>query len=247
MYAMSVSPLSYGILGKTSPALVSGLGGIFSGNASDRGKARAGAKPDEKDHRLKRARDFTNNIKIGGEVFEMETVKGKKQVKLPWERLKTVIDNINPETAAMYKNLRGIIIVDGKYSLLGGEKLFLILSLAPSLGIDGTAERSRFQKKNFNSSSNLDELITILPHLVKPALWKGGREKTTNRKDLGFISLYSDGNGSYWTQLTRSFHTSLNESLSSVETLIDELSDDVEKDKKRIVNQCYRRLSDFLA
>jgi hypothetical protein len=41
---------------------------------------------------------------------------------------------------------------------------------------------------------------------------------------------------------TNGFHTSLNESLSSLETLIDELDEDVDIEKKHIVNQCYRRL-----
>jgi len=242
MYAMSVSPLPYSVLTKISPALVAGLG------AGKRGKAKA--HPDSfaeektgrsgKEPKLKRARDFTNHIKIGGEVFEIETVKNKKQVKLPWEKLKNVKDRVSPETAAMYKSLRGIITLDGKYTLLGGEKLQLILSLAPSLEIEGAPGRKLFGKATFNSSSNLNELLEILPNLVKPALWKHGK------KELGFIGLFTDGEGNYWVRCSRGFHTSLNESLSSVETLIDDLGDDVDAGKKHIVNQCYRRLSDYL-
>ena len=247
MYAMSVSPLPYGVLAKISPALVARPARYEKGKGSRTAAERFipdGAPldsfPDESSSRLKRARDFTNRIKVGHEVFEIESVKGKKQVKLPWERLKGVIDYINPETAAMYKGLRGVIIVNGKYSLLAGEKLQLILSLAPSLGIEEALERKWFRKGTYNSSSSLDELLAVLPDLVKPALWKQGK------RELGFTGLFTDGEGTYWVRCSRGFHTSLNESFASVETLINELDDNVDIGKKHIVNQCYRRLSDYL-
>jgi len=266
MYAMSVSPLPYNVLSKISPALVADLrplgrgqdkrgkikgakaGSFASGETADSGGEDASindARINDATPRLKRARDFTSRIKIGGEVFEIETVKGKKQAKLPWEKLKTVMDHINPETAAMYKGLRGIIVVEGKYTLLGGEKLQLILSLAPTLEIKGALERKWPRKGTFNSSSNLDELLAVLPTLVKPARWKLG-DTSPGKKELGFTGLFTDGEGNYWVRCSRGFHTSLNESLASVETLIDELGDEVTTEKKRILNQCYRRLSDYL-
>ena len=247
MYAMSVSPLPYSILTKISPALVAGL------RPSKREKVRGAhgraeaaihssftEESAETESRLKRARDFTNHIKIGREVFEIENVKGKKQVKLPWEKLKTVMDDINPESFKLFKGLRGVIIVKGKYSLLGGEKLQLILSLAPSLGVEEALERKWFRKGTYDSSSNLDELLAVLPDLVKPALWKQGK------KELGFTGLFTAGEGAYWVRCSRGFHTSLNESFASVETLINELGEEVDIGKKHIVNQCYRRLSTYL-
>ena len=251
MYAMSVSPLPYSIITTISPALAA-----TSRRPSKRERARGahGGKEasafsahdtftedtEETESRLKRARDFTNRIKIGSEVFETENVKGKKQVKLPWEKLKAIMDSIKPESLKLYKGLRGVIIVNGKYSLLGGEKLQLILSLAPSLGIEEALERKWLRKGTYDSSSNLDELLAILPDLVKPALWKQGK------KELGFTGLFTDGEGSYWVRCSRGFHTSLNESFASIETLINELGDDIDIGKKRIVNQCYRRLSGYL-
>ncbi|MCL2380395.1 MAG: ATP-dependent RNA helicase [Treponema sp.] len=251
MYAMSVSPIPYRVLEQISPPLAATLRTSarrkakdpvafepFTHDRHDR-HDRHGEKP-EAGSRPKRARDFTNRIKIGGEFFEIETVKGKKQARLPWEKLKTVMDYINPDTAAMYKGLRGVIVVDGTYSLLEGEKLQLILSLAPSLEIEGALGRKWFSKETYNSSSGLDELLAVLPGLVRPALWKRGK------KELGFTGLFTDGEGSYRVRCSRGFHTSLNESFASVETLINELGDDVDAGKKRVVNQCYRRLSDYL-
>jgi hypothetical protein len=235
MYAMSVSPLPFKLLEKISPALIPGLGVNTGGREkepSDRHSSRTIAKS--------RPRDFTNNIKIGSEVFEIETVKGKKQVSLPWEKVKKVIDHIGPETASMYKNLRGVIILDNQYRLLGGEKLHLILSLLPSLELESALDRNRISNERFNSSVNLDGLLASLPNLVKPAFRKQGK------KELGFICLFTDGNGNYRFSCSRGFNTSLNESLASVENLIDELGDDVDIDKKHIVNQTYRRLADYL-
>jgi HrpA-like RNA helicase len=240
MYAMSVSPLSFKTLEKISPALISGLG-VITGGREKEPSASPSTSPSASPYAKSRPRDFTNNIKIGSEVFEIETVKGKKQVNLPWEKLKKVIPQIGSETASMYKNLRAVIILDGKYRLLGGEKLRLILSLLPSLEIEDAPDRKWFSKERFNSSSNLDGLLAVLPNLVKPALWKQGK------KELGFICLFTDGNGNYWSGCSRGFNTSLNESLASVETLIDELGDGVDVEKKHIVNQTYRRLADYLS
>ena len=223
-YAMSVSPLSYHTLGKISQALARGL---------DSGRAH----PSRTELKV---RDFTNNIKIGNEVFEIETIKGKKQVRLPWEKLNAVMNNIHTESVSMYRNLRGIVILEGKYTILEGEKLKFILSLAPYLEMESALERKWFRRENYNSGENLKELLSLLPGLAKPALRKPGK------KELGFISLFTDGQGNYRIKCPRGFHTSLNESLSSVEALIDELGDETDSENKRILNQAFRRLSEYL-
>jgi HrpA-like RNA helicase len=229
MYAMSVSPLSKGALEKISAELYEALGGTFS---------RSGGKSSFPPEKLKGARDFTNTIKIGNEVFEIETLKGKKSVRLPWERLSLVKGEIGSEIK--YKGLKGAVIIEKKYTLLEGEKLALILSLVPSLDIDGALNRTWPRKKRFNSRQNLPALREELPHILAPAIWKPGK------KDLGFLCLLTDGKGNYWFTCSRGFHTSLNESLASLETLIDELGAEVDIDSKQQVNQIYRRLSDYL-
>jgi len=80
-----------------------------------------------------------------------------------------------------------------------------------------------------------------LDDLAQPALWK------KSAKEMGFLGLFTDGEGNYWFRCSRSFHTSLNESLASLEALIDELGDDTAIEIKHVVNQCYRRLSDYLS
>ncbi|MDR2728916.1 MAG: hypothetical protein LBB56_07265, partial [Chitinispirillales bacterium] len=179
-----------------------------------------------------------NNIKIAGEVFEISKVKGKKTVVLPWEKLAGIRDKISADT--VYKGLKGIIIVHNHYSLLAGEKLELILSLVPTLDVENAKKRSWPRKENFNSQENLAKMLDHLESLARPVIWKKGA------KDLGFLGLFTDGGGNYWFRASRGFHTSLNESLSSLETLIDELGEDVDLEAKGVVNQCYRRLSDYM-
>jgi RNA helicase HrpA len=264
IYAMSVSPLSRAILERLSPDLFANFGG------EEKRKRGAPARGEK----LKKPRDFTHSIKIGGEVFEIETVKGKKEAVLPWDKLARIREDLSGENyyKDLYKGLKGTIIVNGEYILLAGEKLNLILSLVPSLDVEGAGERSWPRSRTFNSRENLDALLEELPKLLAPAPWKQGQERSRRRekagpdgraaaggftggfagksgfpgKTLGFICLFTDGEGSYWFKCSRGFHTCLNESLASLESLIDELGEDVDITKKHIVNQVYRRLSDYL-
>ena len=222
MYAMSVSPLSKSLLNRIRP-------GLFFDHEKY---------GDQKPEKQKRVRDYTNNIKIHGEVFEIINVKGKKTVILPWERLHNIRDKIPSDI--IYKNIKGKIIVKNRYNLLDGEKLDLIFSLAPFLDADSAFSRHWSRKETFNSQINLDALLKHLDNLTRPVIWK------KDSKDLGFLGLFTDGNGNYWLRASRGFHTSLNESLSSLESLIDELGENVDIEQKHIVNQCYRRLSDYL-
>jgi hypothetical protein len=225
MYAMSVSPLQKSWLARISPALYDGLIGRTE-------------KPEPKP---KQARDFTNRIKIGNEVFEIEKLKGGKAATLPWERLSRVIGNIGPETVSIYKDLRGVVTLKNKYTILAGEKMELILAIAPSLALDEALDRGWPRKRNFSSADDLPELLESLAIVLAPTVWKQGKT------EFGFLCLFTDGAGGYWFKCSRGFHTALNESLSSVESLIDELSADVDAERKEIVNQTYRRLSSYLA
>ena len=237
MYAMSVSSLSKQALDRIKDDLLPGL---------EQRSLQSDRKEGRKDAKTKQVLDFTNTIKLGDEVFEIKSIKGKKLVILPWERLVRVRDSLaagsggNARYKGHWSNLRGTILFKDAYKLLEGEKLDLILSLVPSLNLDGVLEKQWSRKTRFNSSESLWELLGSLPLAVTPGLWK------SNKKDLGFLCLLTDGAGNYWFSCSRGFHTSLNESLAGVETLIDELGDTADIEVKHIVNQTYRRLSDYL-
>jgi RNA helicase HrpA len=213
MYAMSVSPLTRAALDRIRPGLFTDV-----------------QKTTEKP---KKARDFTNNIKIAGTVFEIRTQKGKKTAILPWEKLSAIRDNIPSET--VYRSLKGQIIINDQYFLLTGEKLELILTLAPALDADNAFKRDWPRKGCYNSKKDIHLLLKYLDSLVKPVIWKKGA------KDLGFLGLFCDSNGNYRFKASRGFHTALNESISSIEILMDELGEDPIIKQK--VNQCYRKLN----
>jgi len=122
-------------------------------------------------------------------------------------------------------------------ALLDGEKLDLILALAPSLDPENAARREIPRKKSFSAALGLGELLGRMDDLARPAPWKKGS------KELGFLGLHSDGAGSYRLRCSRGFHTSLNESLASLEALIEETGDGLDAGAKRAVSQAYRRLS----
>ncbi|MCL2175244.1 MAG: ATP-dependent RNA helicase [Treponema sp.] len=229
MYAMSVSPLSRTLLNRIRPGLFAGYDKESDSKHEKHKKSRFAEQ---------NVRDYTNNIKIAGEVFEIAVVKGKKTVILPWEKLECISKNLSEEH--VHKNIKGKIIVKNQYNLLAGEKLELILSLAPSLDANGAFSRAWPRKESFNSLENLSALLKHIDNLAKPVIWK------KNSKDLGFLGLFTDTDGNYWFRASRGFHTCINESISSLESLIDELGEEVDIEKKHVINQCYRRLSDYL-
>jgi HrpA-like RNA helicase len=228
MYAMSVSPLSKSALMRISPGLFDALCGRpvrKSGRGDGERKAPETA------------------VKIAGEVFDIKTIKKKKLVVLPWERLSLLKEKLKEAVGTdMYKNDKGVVVLNGEWNLLAGEKLSLILQLVPTLDMDGALEKKWPKKERFTIRERWDALSGYLPLLVTPAVVK------PTKKDLGFIGLYTDGLGSYWFSCSRGFLTSLNESIASLETLIDELDESIERgdfDTKNLVNQTYRRLSDY--
>ena len=223
MYASSVSPLSRQAVMRL---------GIMD-------KLRSRAKLWQEPPPPKPVWKFTNSVMIGGEPFELVTVKGRKTARLPWERLKRVKEEAG---AVMYKGLRGVITVNGNYTLLDGEKLNLILKLLPTLDLDGALTRTIPKHAHFSSRQALPALVGALPLVMLPA--------RHSRSRLSFIELRSEGDSDYRLMFSRSasrtFHSALNESLASLENLIDELGDDVDLELKSGINEVYRRLSDYL-
>ncbi|MDR0524749.1 MAG: ATP-dependent RNA helicase [Spirochaetaceae bacterium] len=232
MYAMSVSPLTRSSLDKIKTDLLAAL-------------ERRPIKAEKKAKEPKQAKIIppsNSALTLGDETFEIMTIKKKRLVILPYERLIRVKDILTGKAGkkGQWSGLRGTIVFQNMYKLLEGEKLGFILSLLPSLNLDGVLEKKWSRKTRFNSQENLWELLGCLPLTLTPGLWKA------DKKDLGFICLLTDSNGNYWFTCSRGFSTSLNESLASLETLIDELGDAANAEVKQIVSQTYRRLSNFL-
>lgn len=233
MYAMSVSPLTKSMLGKVSNLLYRGL---VHENARE-AKIQKAVNTLRSEHEI---RDFTNKVKIGTEVFDIDFYKGKKKlVVFPYEKLKALRNSIDRNTIALYKDMRGVIKYK-RFELLMGEKVELILKVILLLdSIDADIDKPWPRKQNFHSSDGASELVKSLScvlQVVKPKA-KGN--------ELGFVCLLTDSNGNYWYKASRGFHTALNESLASLEALVDELPTTASKEEKEQVRLLYTKLSSF--
>ena len=83
---------------------------------------------------------------------------------------------------------------------------------------------------NVNDPIQKEQLIDSLSFILRTAIAK------QKGHEYGFVTLYNNGNGSYWFKVSRGFSTALMESHSSLETLIEE---DVEwsKEEKAAINK----------
>jgi len=83
---------------------------------------------------------------------------------------------------------------------------------------------------NVNEPLQKEQLIDSLSFILRTAIAKQkGRE-------YGFVTLYNNGNGSYWFKVSRGFSTAIMETHSSLETLIEE-NVDFTKEESSAINR----------
>jgi len=245
MYAMSVSPLDRHLLSRINPDLVTKLSRHGKDGGGARGRKEepvsAGSKAQgKKTERVSTETPAADTIMLGGERFEIAKVKGKKQVALPIERLLRAISSvdISGSYTAQIGGLKGKVVARG-YELLVGEKVELILNVATTFNLEPVKADEWPRKRNFTVANDLADLVANLRWLFRVTVAKD------KSKELGFICLFTDGAGQYWFKCSRGFHTALNESIASLETLIDETSDSLDASSKETVNTLYRKLNSF--
>jgi ATP-dependent helicase HrpA len=214
-WAHSVSPLRRAWLGRISPELERQL------IPREAGKGERAEK--------KRKRDFTNYVKIGGELFEVRIEKGKKKtVLLPWEKTRRAVETGRTQLLPHYHKLRGKLII-GEHTACSGMRLSTILKLVPR--IEPAKMVEKIPQGNFTLAEGFSELEDFLSHLLDLCRLK------KKKKQLGFLSLHTDGRGSYWFTGTRNYMSALKESLYSLEYLADE-----QNGRSEETNRVYREL-----
>jgi hypothetical protein len=160
-----------------------------------------------------------DSLSLGGFLFPTKKIKGKKTALLPLEQL---LEALKVETNKNKLNnagqMKGSVITIDQGSMLNGEKLSLIFDIAKAVDLRPLPEKkwNRHMNVNVNDPLQKEQLIDSLSCILRTAIAKQkGRE-------YGFITLYNNGNGSYWFKVSRGFSTALMESHSSLETLIEE-------------------------
>ncbi len=240
IFAMSVSPLTRPMLDTINPELFEKLMACKKAKDTsreermieqDRNRAQKALRRQEaelqrqKNKKGKKNEELTDSplpedgLSLGGFIFATKKIKGKKTALLPLEQLLSAMQNEkNTGKLASAGAMKGVITMSDTGTLLAGEKLSLIFELAKNIDLRPLAEKkwNRHMNVNVNDPLQKEQLIDSLNFILRTAIAKQkGRE-------YGFITLYNNGNGSYWFKVSRGFSTALLESHSSLETLIEE-------------------------
>jgi RNA helicase HrpA len=230
MYAMSVSPLTPDLIRTISEDLY-------------RRFVRKGGQPRKK---AVQERDYTNYVKIGLDRFEIEYGKKKKKTAvLPFEKIRSTLSamgasSMNDASSMMdYRGLKAKILYrDGE--ILSGMNLNRVLQIVPRLDfLDAIVEKWP-KGEHFEYLKDSYRIVRFIPSLLQPC------RKTKSKGKLGFLTLLTDGNGEYWYSAYRDFTQSLEESISSLEALIDEDINMLDSEQEKMVNNTYRRLTEML-
>ncbi|HNX73004.1 MAG TPA: ATP-dependent RNA helicase [Spirochaetales bacterium] len=204
--------------------------------------------------------DLTNTIQIGGFTFTVTGRGKKRRVLLDWESFKKARANLETESSTPYKSLTATVVYQN-YELLAGEKLSTIIRIAKWLEPERDLSRDWPRGQNFevfsvpaeesNSPSSqpqinlgvLNSLINELEHVLQIAVPKEKSKDKQNTRQLGFVTLYTDGNGVFWFRISRGFHTALNETIASLESLADAAADgSISRENRERIGQLYRKL-----
>lgn len=246
MYAMTVSPVTPGILEDIRPGLQNMLSGSRKKEQQEAGGGDAGeyTRRGEKPRTEKEtgSKDHVPPVVFAGTAFQSEKEKGRRTILFPLKKLEQVAAQVNKETllSAETKKMRGKILTGNGGILLDGMKLPLIFKAARELNLHPVPQDAWPRKTNFRTAENLAELEQALPWILRVTQAKEGG------KTLGFITLYTDGQGTYWLKVSKGFHTAVNESLASLESFIEETSArTVSQQCKETVSTLYGKLNAF--
>ena len=255
MFAMSVSPLTKGMLAKIDPSLEKELNILKKSKDKSRSlssgfeyEAKGSFKEEYEKADIKKSKEkdkHTNEIKIGSSVFSVKKVKGKQLVILPLSQLLVCAKendfSSDNELHLKLSTLKGKVTVKNGFEMLNGEKLELIFKIANILNLIPIEEK-KFDRKlniNINEEQGIDKLCKAMEYALNVAVAK------SKSKEMGFIAAFTDNNGNYWFKVSRGFSTALSETLSTLETLIDEAKAAFSDEQKNRLNEIYRKLNNF--
>jgi len=187
-------------------------------------------------------------VSICGTPYIVQKMKGKKQLLLPWEQFRHTVDQLRAETSGIVydgkleqlKNLRAKITF-GSYELLAGEKFGLVLSIAEAFPLQPLDSETPFPRtKNFMLPDDTTALLEQLPLIFRTV---AAKQKS---KQLGFITLFNNGNGTFWLKTSRGFHTALHENLASLQQLIDSAGAGLDETQTAAVNSLYSKIAKLI-
>ncbi len=251
MFAMSVSPLTKNLLDQVHPGLETELSAASKKSAKFKEEAE-NIKPEKRTSKdvdkkeSKKEKTITDKgIFFGGERFDYGKVKGKKTLPLPIEKLKKAVSSTDNLPAEL-NNIHGTVLLKGNRPLLANEKMDLIYNIVRTLNLDVLSDKEWPRNLNLNvndenmGKENFEKLVSSLDAIMRVTIAK----RSSN--EYGFICLFTDGNGTYWFKVSRGFATAQNESLSSLEKLIDDGENaNLGAAEKEKINMVYRMVNNL--
>ena len=223
-----------------------GASGKLSGSAGRAASETAGRKGSGSTGTA--AEKQAQTVSICGTPYVIQKMKGKKQLLLPWKQFSHTVEQLRAEASGIaydgqleqLKNLRAKITF-GSYELLAGEKLGLVLSIAEAFPLQPLESDTPFPRtKNFTLPDDTAALLEQLPLIFRTVTAK------QKSKQLGFITLFNDGNGTFWLKTSRGFHTALHENLASLQQLIDSAGAGLDEVQTAAVNSLYSKITKLI-
>lgn len=187
-------------------------------------------------------------VSICGTPYIVQKMKGKKQLLLPWDQFSRTVEQLRAENDRILydgrleqlKNLRAKITF-GSYELLAGEKFGLVLSVAEAFPLQPLDSEIPFPRtKNFTLPEDTAALLEQLPLIFRTV---AAKQKS---KQLGFITLFNDSNGTFWLKTSRGFHTALHENLASLQQLIDSAGAGLDEAQTAAINNLYSKIAKLI-
>ena len=247
MFAMSVSPLTKNILNQLSPELVqrletSKVSRTLEKQAELYEKNAQKNKTDKKDSKDKeKSKKDDDCLSIGNETFLVKKVKGQRVALLPFEQfVKAAREEQDDASLKAEGKMKGRILFPNGFMLLDGEKIETTLKLARITDLS-PIEESQWNRKlniNLNDEGAAETLTAAIKTILKVVIAK------QKSREYGFVCLFTDGNDNYWLKVSRGLSTALNESLASLESLVDKDNFFTEEQQDEI-NAVYRMLNEL--
>lgn len=159
---------------------------------------------------------------------------------MDWEKLHKALKPYPPDQLPDYGQLKGRLFYKGT-ELMTVTRISTILKAAKMINPAKDIIIS-FPRKNYRIDNNqhLEELSNQITDILKAV--DGGKRK---KKTLGFLTLMTDGQGTYWFKSGRQLNAALNESLASLELLADEVSEETDEVIWKRINKAYRWLDQW--
>ena len=246
MYAMSVSPLTKGILAMVQNDLQEKLENTRGKKSleiqADEYDQHISKKKREKEGKKEETRKDDNTLSFGGISFPIKMVKGKKQVQLPFtDFVKASLEETDKEKIRTMGGIKCKVIFKNNFTLLEDEKLSTAIKLCRLTNLVPVSENEWNRKLNVNieEEHGPEQIANAIENLMKVAVAK------QKSREYGFICLFTDGNGTFWNKVSRGYSTAINESIASLETL-SELEDKFTDEQKQKINKVYGMLNELM-